>query len=40
MKDCDAKESWIKQFSIGIHLPKELEQDLNQSFEGFKVIQE
>ena len=37
MKDYDAKESWIKQFSIGIHVPSGLEQDLSQSFRDSKL---
>lgn len=37
MKDYDAKEYWIKQFSIGIHVPSGLEQDLSQSFRDSKL---
>ncbi|XP_050205676.1 F-box protein At3g07870-like [Mercurialis annua] len=32
MMDYGVKESWIKQFSIGVYLPKGLEQDIDRSF--------
>lgn len=32
MKDYDVKESWIKEFSIGTNLPRQLEQDVDPSF--------
>ena len=30
MKEYDVKESWIKEFNIGAHLPKGLKQDVNR----------
>lgn len=31
MKDYDVKESWVKEFSIGVQVPRGLEQDVAQS---------
>lgn len=34
MKDYDVQESWIKEFSIGVQVPREFEQDVTQSLRG------
>ncbi|KAL5581728.1 hypothetical protein UlMin_014170 [Ulmus minor] len=37
MKEYEVKESWVKAFTIGSHMPKAVKQDANQSFNISKI---